>query len=128
MHVKVLVRPIISTGAIADLLSYGIAADAHQRVFELVSGASRSPLQGLISCSLDLDKIEYLKRDAFMCGVPYGEIDVDRLVNSLVLVDGDGRGPSIGVLEHGLHALAALLFPEHSMSRNVLVQHVVRSA
>ena len=47
-----------------------------------------------MSGSLDLDKIEYLKRDALMCGVPYGEIDVDRLLNSLVLVDEPTDGPS----------------------------------
>ena len=36
-------------------------------------------VQGLISGSLDLDKIDYLSRDARMCGVPYGTVDVDRL-------------------------------------------------
>ena len=41
---------------------------------------ARARSQGLISGSLDLDKIDYLKRDALMCGVPYGEIDVDRLL------------------------------------------------
>ena len=45
--------------------------------------AQRESAAGLISGSLDLDKIEYLKRDAFMCGVNYGDIDVDRLLNSL---------------------------------------------
>ena len=33
----------------------------------------------LISGSIDLDKTDYLKRDAMMCGVAYGEIDVERL-------------------------------------------------
>jgi hypothetical protein len=38
----------------------------------LISGRSASPLQGLISGSIDLDKVDYLSRDARMCGVPYG--------------------------------------------------------
>ncbi|HYN82478.1 MAG TPA: HD domain-containing protein [Gemmatimonadaceae bacterium] len=129
LHHEDVARPLITAGAIADLLSAGIAADAPQRVFELVSGASRSPLQGLISGSLDLDKIEYLKRDAFMCGVPYGEIDVDRLTNSLLVLDDPESGhPAIGVLEKGLSALESLLFAKYQMYRNVYWHHAVRSA
>jgi HD superfamily phosphohydrolase len=98
-------------------------------VFDLIRGESKSALQGLISGSLDLDKIEYLKRDAFMCGVPYGEIDVDRLTNSLVLVDDPATGRSaIGVREKALSALESLLFAKYQMYRNVYWHHAVRSA
>ena len=129
LHHEDVARPLITTGAVADLLSAGITADAPQRVFELVSGTSRSPLQGLISGSLDLDKIEYLKRDAFMCGVPYGEIDVERLTNSLLVLDDPESGrPAIGVLEKGLSALESLLFAKYQMYRNVYWHHAVRSA
>jgi len=129
LHHEDVARPLITTGAIADLLAESIAADAPRRVFELVSGASRSSLQGLISGSLDLDKIEYLKRDAFMCGVPYGEIDVDRLTNSLLVLDDPESGrPAIGVLEKGLSALESLLFAKYQMYRNVYWHHAVRSA
>jgi uncharacterized protein len=83
----------------------------------------------LISGSLDLDKVEYLKRDAFMCGVPYGEIDVDRLTNSLVLVDDPETGRrGIGVQEKALSALESLLFAKYQMYRNVYWHHAVRSA
>jgi HD superfamily phosphohydrolase len=129
LHHEDVARPLITTGAIADLLSAGIAPDAPERVFELISGTSRSPLQGLISGSLDLDKIEYLKRDAFMCGVPYGEIDVERLTNSLLVLDDPESGrPAIGVLEKGLSALESLLFAKYQMYRNVYWHHAVRSA
>ena len=114
-HHEEVARPLIGEGGVAETLRRELAPDAPERIFALIRGASASPLQGLISGSLDLDKIEYLKRDAFMCGVPYGEIDVDRLLNSLVLVDVDGRGPSIGVLEKGLSALESLLFAKYQM-------------
>lgn len=129
LHHEDVARPLITSGAIAELLSEGIAHDAPERVFELVTGRSASPLQGLISGSLDLDKIEYLKRDAFMCGVPYGEIDVDRLTNSLVVLNDPETGrPAIGVLEKGLSALESLLFAKYQMYRNVYWHHAVRSA
>jgi hypothetical protein len=129
LHHEDVARPLITSGSLADILASEIARDAPRRVFELVCGRSESALQGLISGSLDLDKIEYLKRDAFMCGVPYGEIDVDRLTNSLLVLDDPATGkPAIGVLEKGLSALESLLFAKYQMYRNVYWHHAVRSA
>src|SRR5204862_8367922 len=122
-------RPLITVGSLADILASEISRDAPRRVFDLVCGRSESPLQGLISGSLDLDKIEYLKRDAFMCGVPYGEIDVDRLTNSLVIVDDPDTGRrSLGEREKALSALASLLFAKYQMYRKAYWHHAVRSA
>ena len=129
LHHEDVARPLITQGAIASLLASRLGDDAPARVFDLIRGESKSALQGLISGSLDLDKIEYLKRDAFMCGVPYGEIDVDRLTNSLVLVDDPATGRSaIGVQEKALSALESLLFAKYQMYRNVYWHHAVRSA
>ena len=95
----------------------------------LVRGQSDSALQGLISGSLDLDKIEYLKRDAHMCGVPYGQIDVDRLLNSLTVVrTAEDERAVVGITEKGLSALESLLFAKYQMYRNVYWHHAVRSA
>lgn len=129
LHHEAVARPLITHGSVASLLSARLGDDAPLRVFDLIRGNSRSELQGLISGSLDLDKIEYLKRDAFMCGVPYGEIDVDRLTNSLVLVDDPETGRrGIGVQEKALSALESLLFAKYQMYRNVYWHHAVRSA
>lgn len=129
LHHEEVARPLITQGPAADELRATIASDAPARVYTLIRGESESPLQGLISGSLDLDKIEYLKRDAFMCGVPYGEIDVDRLINSLTIVPDPVSGrPSVGVLEKGLSALESLLFAKYQMYRNVYWHHAVRSA
>ena len=121
--------PLVMSGPVADALTRSLGASAPGRILALIRGQSDSPLQGLVSGSLDLDKIDYLKRDAFMCGVPYGEIDVDRLLNSLVLVDEPQTGRRvIGVLEKGLSALESLLFAKYQMYRNVYWHHAVRSA
>jgi uncharacterized protein len=129
LHHEAVARPLITEGSVASLLTARLGKDAPARVFDLIRGHSDSPLQGLISGSLDLDKIEYLKRDAFMCGVPYGEIDVDRLTNSLVLVDDPETGRrAIGVREKALSALESLLFAKYQMYRNVYWHHAVRSA
>jgi uncharacterized protein len=128
-HHEDVAGPLIGTGVVAQVLRRHIGDDAPQRVLALIRGQSQSPLQGLISGSLDLDKIEYLKRDAHMCGVPYGEIDVDRLINSFVLVHAPETGQTvIGVAEKGLSALESLLFAKYQMYRNVYWHHAVRSA
>jgi uncharacterized protein len=116
-------EPLIREGEVGRILRKALGADAPDRICELIRGRSASPLQGLISGSLDLDKIEYLRRDALMCGVPYGEIDADRLLNSLTLLDG-----VIGIQEKGLSAVESLLFAKYQMYRNVYWHHAVRSA
>jgi uncharacterized protein len=120
---------LIFRGPLAEVLTGAFGSDAPSRIHALVRGQSSSPLQGLISGSLDLDKIEYLKRDALMCGVPYWEIDVDRLLHSLTIVEDPGTGRlSVGILEKGLAALESLLFAKYQMYRNVYWHHAVRSA
>jgi HD superfamily phosphohydrolase len=129
LHHEEVARPLVTSGELADVLRSELGADAPERIMALIRGRSRSPLQGLISGSLDLDKIEYLKRDAFMCGVNYGDIDVDRLLNSLTVVADPERGaPMVGVHEKGLSALESLLFAKYQMYRNVYWHHAVRSA
>ena len=128
-HHEEVARGLITAGPVADVLAREYGADAAERIHALIRGAGRSPLQRLISGSLDLDKIDYLKRDAMMCGVPYGEVDVDRLLDSLVLVDDPETGtPTVAVLEKGLAALESLLFAKYQMYRNVYWHHAVRSA
>ena len=127
LHHEEVARPLITEGAIANTLRAEMGDEAPNEIMSLIRGESRSPLQRLISGSLDLDKLDYLRRDAFMCGVPYGEIDVDRLLNSLTIVEGTA-GPEIGIVEKGLSALESLLFARYQMYRNVYWHHAVRSA
>jgi HD superfamily phosphohydrolase len=128
-HHEDVAAPLLCEGPIATILRESFAADAPERVLALVRGVSDSPLQGLISGSIDLDKTDYLKRDAMMCGVAYGEIDVERLRHALAVVpDPDLGRPVIGIREKGLSALESLLFAKYQMYRNVYWQHAVRSA
>lgn len=106
-----------------------IAPDAGERIEALIRAKSDSPLQGLVSGSLDLDKIEYLRRDARFCGVPYGEVDVDRLLNAITLLADPATGRvEVGIHEKGLSALESLLFAKYQMFRNVYWHHAVRAA
>ncbi|MBW8839175.1 MAG: HD domain-containing protein, partial [Gemmatimonadetes bacterium] len=118
----------LTQGELSDALRRIGGPDLAGAVGELIRGVSDSPLQGLISGSLDLDKIDYLSRDARMCGVPYGTVDVDRLLSTLTLVWTEQGRIEVGVQEKGVSALESLLFAKYQMYRNVYWHHAVRSA
>ncbi len=102
---------------------------AADRIAELIRGESAMPLRGLVSGSLDLDKMEYLRRDARFCGVPYGEVDVSRLLQGIQLLpDPESGAFEVGVHEKAVAALESLLFAKYQMFRNVYWHHAVRAA
>jgi HD superfamily phosphohydrolase len=109
----------------ARLAALGIESDD---LVPLIRGSAAGPLAGLVSGSLDVDKLDYLCRDAWMCGVPYGVIDVDRLLTALTVAPGPAGGPALALHEKGLAALESLLFAKYQMYRNVYWHHAVRSA
>jgi hypothetical protein len=120
-HHEILAARHLRTGALAATLDrLGVPVE---RLLQLIQGSSGSRLAGLVSGPLDVDKLDYLSRDAKMCGVPYGFIDVDRLLTSLT-VSAEG----LALHSKGLAALESLLFAKYQMYRNVYWHHAVRSA
>ncbi len=79
--------------------------------------------QRILSGVLDPDKIDYLTRDAFFCGVPYGIQDADFILRH-ILVEGD----RLCVASRGEMSIEALLFSKYQMYRSVYWHHSVRSA
>jgi len=102
---------------------------AAHRIHTMIRGEGDNPLRGLVSGSLDLDKMDYLRRDARFCGVPYGEVDVDRLLQGLTVLQDPETGEwEVGVHEKAVAALESLLFARYQMFRNVYWHHAVRAA
>src|SRR4029077_19274562 len=119
-HESLAARHLRSGELAAALAPLGISTEP---LLQLIQGTSASRLAGLVSGSIDVDKLDYLARDATMCGVPYGVIDVDRLLTSLT-VSAEG----LALHPKGLAALESLLFAKYQMYRNVYWHHAVRSA
>lgn len=106
-----------------------LGKDAAAEIFQIVKGEGDMALRGLVSGSLDLDKMEYLRRDARFCGVPYGEVDVERLLQGLAILQDPVSGNwEVGVRAKSLSTLESLLFAKYQMFRNVYWQHAVRAA
>jgi len=90
-------------------------------------------LSNLISGALDTDKLDYLPRDSRYCNVPYGMVDVQRLLDSLRIWperdNGDEDSPLQLVLdEKGVGALQSLIFARYLMFYNVYWHHTTRIA
>ncbi|HWH04449.1 MAG TPA: HD domain-containing protein [Gemmatimonadales bacterium] len=122
---EALARRHLTGGPLGEVLGK-IGVDP-ETLLSLIQGRGTVPLAGMVAGSLDVDKLDYLSRDAWMCGVPYGVIDVDRLLSSLTIVETSGR-PTLALHEKGLAALESLLFAKYQMYRNVYWHHAVRSA
>ena len=106
----------------------GLGPGAAAEIGALIRGESTAPLRGLVHGSLDMDKMDYLKRDARSCGVPYGEVDVERLLQGLlILKDPESGAFEVGVSEKAVSALESLLFAKYQMFRNVYWHHGVRA-
>ena len=89
-------------------------------------------LRTLLSGSLDTDKLDYLIRDSRYCNVPYGMVDVQRLIDSITIwpeSPTDNLLPLQFVLnEKGIGALQSLIFARYLMFFNVYWHHTNRIA
>jgi HD superfamily phosphohydrolase len=124
-HEELAERHLAHPDLAAALKRCGVPA---AKLLPLIRGQSKEPLAGIVSGPVDVDKLDYLSRDAWMCGVPYGVIDVERLLASLVLAPSAGGRVVLALHEKGLSALESLLFAKYQMYRTVYWHHAVRAA
>jgi HD superfamily phosphohydrolase len=78
----------------------------------------------LLSGSLDPDKLDYLNRDAYFCGVPYGMQDIDFALSRIVPIGEEG----IALMPTGISAVENILFSKYLMYRAVYWHRTVRVA
>jgi HD superfamily phosphohydrolase len=87
----------------------------------IVQGNHR--LAGIVHGELDVDRMDYLLRDAHYTGVPYGTVDAHRLIHSIQLTDS-----GIVLDESGINAAESLLIARTLMRPAVYFHHVDRIA
>jgi HD superfamily phosphohydrolase len=87
-------------------------------------------LRGVLSGPLDMDKLDYLPRDARACNVPYGGVDAPRLIDSLRLAEvPDGLTTQLRVVvgAKGVSPLHSLINARQEMFDNVYWHHTNRA-
>ena len=108
------------TGEELSMLLSGTGID-WKEVCEVILGIH--PLSGILHGDLDVDRMDYLLRDAHYTGVPYGTVDVHRLLRSTRLSEG-----GIVLDESGVNAAESLLIARTLMRPSVYFHHVSRIA
>ena len=84
-------------------------------------------LNSLLSGALDVDKLDYLPRDARACNVPYGGVDVARLQLALRIHLNDHNQRRIVVTHKGISPLHSLLHARQEMFDNIYWHHTARA-
>jgi HD superfamily phosphohydrolase len=111
------VHDIVERGQVAAVL------EAHDldpgRVADLVQG--EGTFGQLVSGELDVDRMDYLVRDAHHTGVPYGTIDTERLVRELAYVEGE-----LVLAKGNVQTAESLLVARALMNPVVYNHHVAR--
>lgn len=72
--------------------------------------AADQQISKLIHSSLDMDRLDYLLRDARAAGVPYGEIDINYLLNNIRVSPQGALGVEYKALAAAEHFLLARLY------------------
>lgn len=72
--------------------------------------AANPQLSKLIHSSLDMDRLDYLLRDARAAGVPYGEIDLNYILNNIRISTSGVIGVDFKAMAAAEHFLMARLF------------------
>ena len=98
----------------------GIGAEAVKRILQKRGTGTEQLLSEIVTSELDVDKMDYLRRDSLYCGVQYGSYDLQRLIEMVEPVEDpeDGRW-RIGVGHGGVHALEALVMARYYMFTQV---------
>jgi len=123
-----LARRLICEGAIAELIDRDwklqptavadlIAPDRNYRKVDLLSN--------MLSGPIDIDKMDYLVRDSFHAGVPYGKnFDQQRLISSMCLGENEQE---LAIVDKGRTAAEMMVFARYVMFSEVYWHHAVRS-
>ena len=111
------VADLLDSGAVGKILREHDLAPAH--IAELVAGEGQ--FGQLVSGELDVDRMDYLVRDAHHTGVPYGTIDAERLLRELTFVDNE-----LVLAEGNVQTAESLLLARALMNPTVYMHPVAR--
>jgi|GEM_PF-508586 len=115
----------------SHFLNIGVSADLVSRLLrgrtrddDLSSnGINYAPLlEHIVSGELDADRIDYLKRDAFFCGVTYGAIDQDWIIENLAAHHRDNK-VYLALSHRAVFAFDDFLISRYHMFASIYYHH-----
>ncbi|MEM0349100.1 MAG: HD domain-containing protein [Candidatus Caldarchaeum sp.] len=92
-----------------------------KEVVDVLHGKSR--LSGLVSGPLDVDRLDFLLRDAYFTGATYGIVDVKRIIRLTHLLE---DGPAVD--SRGMGVVEELAIARYHSFINIYFHHAARAA
>jgi uncharacterized protein len=80
----------------------------------------------LLSSQLDMDRLDYLRRDSLFTGAGYGHFDWYRLINTFEMYEGNDSGRDIVWAEKSMLAVEEYIFSRFYMYQNVYLHKTTR--
>ncbi len=118
MTIKIILSPLTEINKILS-----VNADLANDVASVIRHDGRFPLiEALVSSQLDVDRMDYLSRDAYMTGAAYGHIDYFRILRSMKIVDN-----KVLVRASGVHSIESYLMSRYHMYFQVYYHPTARS-
>lgn len=124
IHEKIFTREKIHEKITVDILETDpeinaiLSAEERDFVVEMIRGQETQNWQrDIVSSELDADKMDYLLRDAYFAGVKYGVYDLEKLIESCLIIN---RPDSpLAISSKGIYALEQLLLARYHMTQQV---------
>ncbi|CCV63670.1 HD phosphohydrolase superfamily protein [Alteracholeplasma palmae J233] len=109
-HEKIGAKLIKADQEIGEILDK-IDKDFKYDVASIIDKKHKFPIiEQLISSQLDVDRLDYLERDAYFTGAVYGHIDLERLMRIITV-----KNDKIVFKESGIHAIENYLISRYHM-------------
>jgi HD superfamily phosphohydrolase len=113
------IKDLLEKGEVGDVLKkYGVSP---RDIAKHIKG--ETSLGQILSSEIDVDRMDYLVRDAHYTGVAFGVVDYNRLINKM-----DFYEERLVVNQGGLKAAESLLVSRFWMNTSVYYHHVTRIA
>lgn len=106
--------------AIAALVDTGLAAP--KDFFKDGDFDLRPVLSQIVSSELDVDRMDYLERDAYFCGTNYGKVELEWLIGNLTYHVADGN-LHLALNRRALYTFDDFLLSRHHMHLMVYFHH-----
>lgn len=97
-----------------------------QEVCSIITKCHTNKLMvSLVSSHIDADRMDYLLRDSYFCGVSYGQFDLERILRTIKVFEKPER---LGFKLSGSYAIEDYLFARYHMYRQVYMHPVSLSS
>lgn len=123
-------RIILDPSTQVHAILSSVTPDLPARVAELIRGTHELPyLARAVSGAFDVDRCDYLLRDAHFTGVSYGKFDLDWLLRSFCLVPTDSGLPALAIDgQKGLPAIESFILARLFMFQQVYFHKASRAS